>query len=117
MQWTVKNFGLDVATMSYIVVDYLRHLFPTWYSPLQKVLWIILIIVVVAHFPFYHYWSFKFCTTLPFVTSMLFMLTALLLEAISIQSVFAVLGLDCIGSSYFRFLVSFIFFIVMYDSA
>ncbi|KAK7279821.1 hypothetical protein RJT34_24879 [Clitoria ternatea] len=94
MRWPAKNAGLGVVAMSYIAVDYLHHLFPAWHSPLQKVLWIILAIAAVARVPFYRHWSSEFRAALPFVASMLFMLAALLFEAISVRSVSAVLGLD-----------------------
>ncbi|CAI8583170.1 unnamed protein product [Vicia faba] len=94
MPWPAKNAGLGVAAMSYIAVDYLRHLSPKWHSRLQPALWSILALAAVARVPSYRHWSVEFRSAIPFVASMLFMLAALLYEAVSVRSVTAVLGLD-----------------------
>lgn len=80
--------------MSYVAVDYLRHLSPTWHSRLQPALWTLLALAAVARVPSYRHWSAEFRAAIPFLASMLFMLAALLFEAISVRSVTAVLGLD-----------------------
>lgn len=94
MPWPAKNAGLGIAAMSYIAVDYLRHLSPTWHSRLQPVLWSLLALAAVVRVPSYRHWSAEFRSAIPFVASMLFMLSALLFEALSVRSVTAVLGLD-----------------------
>ncbi|KAK7270425.1 hypothetical protein RIF29_23547 [Crotalaria pallida] len=89
-----KNAGLGIAAMSYITVDYLRHLSPAWHSRLQPALWALLAIAAVSRVPSYRHWTAEFRSAIPFVASMLFMLVALLYEVISVRSVTAVLGLD-----------------------
>ncbi|KAL5560178.1 hypothetical protein UlMin_036389 [Ulmus minor] len=95
MRWPWgRSGGLGVAAMSYVAVDYLRHLSPAWHARLQPALWSVLAIAAIARVPFYKHWSSEFRSALPFVASMLFMLSALLYEALSVRSVTAVLGLD-----------------------
>ncbi|XP_061345170.1 protein PHLOEM UNLOADING MODULATOR [Gastrolobium bilobum] len=97
MRWPAqpaKNVGLGVAAMSYVAIDYLRHLSPAWHSRLQPVLWSLLALTAVARVPSYRHWSAEFRAVVPFVASMLFMLAALLFEALSVRFVTAVLGLD-----------------------
>lgn len=86
--------GLGIAAIAYVVIDYLRHLSPTWHELLQPALWAVLAIAVVIRIPFYKHWSLEMRAAIPFVLAMLFMLSALLVEAISVRSVTAVLGLD-----------------------
>ncbi|KAJ8762097.1 hypothetical protein K2173_007150 [Erythroxylum novogranatense] len=86
--------GLGVAAMSYVAVDYLRHLSPTWHQRLQPALWSILALIAISRVPFYRHWSSEFRAAIPFVASMLFMLACLLFEALSVRFVTAVLGLD-----------------------
>jgi hypothetical protein len=80
--------------MSYVAIDYLRHLSPTWHARLQPALWSMLALIAVIRVPFYKHWSSEFRAAIPFVASMLFMLSALLFEALSVRFVTAVLGLD-----------------------
>ncbi|KAG4397862.1 hypothetical protein GLYMA_10G224051v4 [Glycine max] len=80
--------------MSYIAVDYLRHLSPVWHSRLQPALWSLLALAAVVRVPSYRHWSAEFRSAIPFIASMFFMLAALLYEMISVRSVTAVLGLD-----------------------
>ncbi|CAM8947601.1 unnamed protein product [Rhodiola kirilowii] len=91
---TARSGGLGLAAMSYLTVDYLRHLSPIWHQRLQPALWLFLALIVVIRVPFYKHWSAELRSALPFLASMLFMLAALLFEAISVRSVTAVLGLD-----------------------
>ncbi|MED6181568.1 hypothetical protein PIB30_020488 [Stylosanthes scabra] len=91
---TTKNAGLGVAAISYIAIDYLRQVSPAWHSRLMPLLWIFLALAAVARVPYYRHWSEEFRSLIPFVASILFMLSALLYEAISVRSVTAVLGLD-----------------------
>ncbi|KAJ7974051.1 Sphingomyelin synthetase family protein [Quillaja saponaria] len=89
-----KIGGLGVAAISYVAVDYLRHLSPTWHARLQPTLWSILALIAVVRVPFYKHWTSEFRAAIPFVASMVFMLSALLFEALSVRFVTAVLGLD-----------------------
>ncbi|KAL1295447.1 uncharacterized protein LOC107618829 [Arachis ipaensis] len=91
---TTKNAGLGVAAISYIAIDYLRHVSPAWHSRLMPVLWIFLALAALARVPYYRHWSEEFRSLIPFVASIVFMLAALLYEAISVRSVTAVLGLQ-----------------------
>ncbi|XP_034674192.1 uncharacterized protein LOC117905378 [Vitis riparia] len=86
--------GLGVAAISYVAVDYLRYLAPAWHSWLMPALWSVLALVAVARVPFYKHWSMEFRSVLPFVASMIFMLSTCLFEVLSVRSVTAVLGLD-----------------------
>ncbi|KAJ1424985.1 Sphingomyelin synthase-like domain [Sesbania bispinosa] len=67
---------------------------PAWHSRLQPALWTLLALAAVARVPSYRHWSAEFRSAVPFIASMLFMLAALLFEALSVRSVTAVLGLD-----------------------
>lgn len=93
MRWRAPP-GLGVAAMSYVAIDYLRHVSPTWHARLQPALWSILALAAVIRVPFYKHWFSEFRAAIPFVASMLFMLSALLFEALSVRFVTAVLGLD-----------------------
>uniref|UniRef100_A0A2P2JLN7 Sphingomyelin synthase-like domain-containing protein n=1 Tax=Rhizophora mucronata TaxID=61149 RepID=A0A2P2JLN7_RHIMU len=86
--------GLGVAAISYVAVDYLRHLSPTWHERLQPALWSILAVIALSRVTSYRHWSAEFRAAVPFVASMLFMLACLLFEALSVRFVTAVLGLD-----------------------
>ncbi|OVA02463.1 Sphingomyelin synthase-like domain [Macleaya cordata] len=89
-----KIGGLGIAAISYIAVDYLRHVAPLWHDQLQPCLWGLLALAVVTRVPFYKHWSSEFRSAIPFIASMLFLLSTLLFEALSVRSVTAVLGLD-----------------------
>ncbi|KAJ4842562.1 hypothetical protein Tsubulata_008506 [Turnera subulata] len=91
MRW---RGGLGVAAMSYVAVDYLRHLSPEWHERLQPALWTVLALIAISRVPFYKHWASEFRAAIPFVASMLFMLSCLLFEALSVRFVSAVLGLD-----------------------
>ncbi|KAL6524950.1 hypothetical protein OROMI_030543 [Orobanche minor] len=90
----VGSVGLGIAAIAYVGVDYLRHISPAWHELLQPALWAALAIAAVIRVPFYKHWSLELRAAIPFILSMLFMLCALLFEAISVRSVTAVLGLD-----------------------
>ncbi|KAJ9146119.1 hypothetical protein P3X46_028426 [Hevea brasiliensis] len=86
--------GLGVAAMSYVAVDYLRHLSPTWHERLQPALWSVLALIAISRVPFYRHWSSEVRAAIPFVASMFFMLACLLFEALCVRFATAVLGLD-----------------------
>ena len=86
--------GLGIAAMSYILIDYLRHLSPAWHARLQPVLWTVLALIAITRVPYYRHWTAEFRAAIPFVGSMIFMLSALLFEALSVRFTTAVLGLD-----------------------
>ncbi|KAL0351609.1 UNVERIFIED_CONTAM: hypothetical protein Scaly_1549600 [Sesamum calycinum] len=86
--------GLGIVAIAYVGIDYLRHLSPAWHERLQPAVWAGLAIAVVIRVPFYKHWLLELRAAVPFVLSILFMLSALLFEAISVRSVTAVLGLD-----------------------
>ncbi|KAI4348090.1 hypothetical protein L6164_008852 [Bauhinia variegata] len=94
-QWkTARPGGLGLAAISYVAIDYLRHISPAWHSRLQPALWTLLALIAIVRVPFYRHWSSEFRAAIPFVASMVFMLSALLFEALSVRFVTAVLGLD-----------------------
>ncbi|EEF38034.1 protein PHLOEM UNLOADING MODULATOR [Ricinus communis] len=86
--------GLGVAAISYVAVDYLRNISPTWHERLQPALWSILALIAISRVPFYKHWSSEIRAAIPFVGSMLFMLSCLLFEALCVRFSTAVLGLD-----------------------
>ncbi|CAL1379190.1 unnamed protein product [Linum trigynum] len=86
--------GLGIAAISYVAVDYLRHISPTLHDRLQPVLWLLLIVIAFSRVPFYKHWVAEFRAVVPFVASVLFLLACLLFEALSVRSVTAALGLD-----------------------
>ncbi|XP_058212846.1 protein PHLOEM UNLOADING MODULATOR [Rhododendron vialii] len=90
----LRGGGLGIAAMAYVGVDYLRYLSPSLHERLQPALWTVLALVAVSRVPFYKHWSAELRSALPFVAAMLFMLSALLFEALSVRFVTAVLGLD-----------------------
>ncbi|KAK3043878.1 hypothetical protein RJ639_000577 [Escallonia herrerae] len=97
--WTAAIFkkrggGLGLVAVAYLGVDYLRHLSPSWHSRLQPALWAVLALIAVARVPFYRHWPAELRSAVVFVAAMLFMLSTLLFEALSVRSVTAVLGLD-----------------------
>ncbi|GMI77101.1 hypothetical protein like AT1G43580 [Hibiscus trionum] len=95
MRWpAVKTGGLGVTAVAYVVIDYLRILSPTWHERLQPFLWSLLALVAVTRVPFYRHWSAEFRAAIPFLASMIFMLSALLFEALNVRFVTAVMGLD-----------------------
>uniref|UniRef100_A0A1D1ZFP4 Phosphatidylcholine:ceramide cholinephosphotransferase 3 n=1 Tax=Anthurium amnicola TaxID=1678845 RepID=A0A1D1ZFP4_9ARAE len=87
------NFGLGIAAISYVCVDYLREVSPSWHGRLQPALWTALALASVARAPFYKHWSLELRAAIPFVASMVFMLAAFLCEMLSVRFVTAVLGL------------------------
>lgn len=88
------NCGLGLAALSYVGVDYLRHVSPRWHERLQPLLWAALALAAAARAPFYPHWPLEIRAAIPFLASMLFMLCAFLCEMISVRFVTAVLGLD-----------------------
>ncbi|KAJ8630584.1 hypothetical protein MRB53_023907 [Persea americana] len=94
-RWSaISRAGLGVAAISYVAVDYLRHVSPRWHARLQSYLWTALAVAAVFRAPFYRHWDLEMKSAIPFIASMLFMLCALLLEAFSVRFVTVVLGLD-----------------------
>ncbi|XP_062023930.1 protein PHLOEM UNLOADING MODULATOR [Rosa rugosa] len=89
-----RSGGLGIAAISYVAVDYLRHLSPTWHRRLMPALWTALALVSVSRVPFYKHWSSEFRSVKAFVASMLFMLLTLLVEAACVRFVTAVVGLE-----------------------
>ncbi|KAK6115070.1 hypothetical protein DH2020_007339 [Rehmannia glutinosa] len=88
------SVGLGIAAIAYVSIDYLRHFSPVWHERLQPALWAALAIAAVIRVPFYKHWSLEMRAAIPFIFSIIFMLSALLFEMISVRSVTAVLGLD-----------------------
>ncbi|WOL12722.1 hypothetical protein Cni_G21489 [Canna indica] len=93
------NEGLGLAAISYVAVDYLRYVSPSWHRRLQPALWVLLALAVALRAPFYRRWSLELRAAIPFIASLVFMLAALLCEALSVRFVTAILGLDWHSSS------------------
>lgn len=96
MPWSaaVGGGGLGVAAITYVVVDYLRNVSSTWHERLQPVLWSLLALIAVTRVPFYRHWTAELRSALPFVGSIVFLLSAFLFETLSVRSVTAILGHD-----------------------
>ncbi|WCJ43352.1 Protein PHLOEM UNLOADING MODULATOR [Euphorbia peplus] len=86
--------GVGLAAISYVAVDYLRHISPIWHERLQPALWSVLALIAISRIPFYKHWSSELRAAFPFFASMFFMLSCLLFEALCVRSSTAVLGLD-----------------------
>ncbi|CAM0871814.1 unnamed protein product [Alopecurus aequalis] len=86
--------GLSLAAAAYVGVDYLSHLSPSLDERLQPALWTTLALVVAARAPFYSRWDAEIRAAPRFLAAMIFMLAALLCEAISVRFVSTVLGLQ-----------------------
>lgn len=86
--------GLGIAAVAYVGIDYARHLSPEWHEHLQPALWAALAIAAVIRAVFYKHWSLELRAAIPFILSIVFLLSALLFEMISVRSTTAVLGLD-----------------------
>ncbi|KAL8166161.1 hypothetical protein V2J09_007660 [Rumex salicifolius] len=86
--------GLGVAAVTYLAVDYLREISPSWHARLQPLLWLLLTLVALSRVPSYKHWSAEFRSAIPFVLSVVFLLCTLLFEALSVRFVTAVLGLE-----------------------
>ncbi|CAL9770102.1 unnamed protein product [Musa acuminata subsp. burmannicoides] len=93
------NEGLGLAAISYVAVDYLRYVSPSWHGRLQPALWAVLALAAACRAPFYRHWPLELRAAIPFLASLVFMLSALLCEALSVRFVTAVLGLDWHTSS------------------
>ncbi|KAK8944627.1 hypothetical protein KSP39_PZI007682 [Platanthera zijinensis] len=89
-----ENAALGLVAISYVSIDYLRYLSPFWHGRLQPALWIALAVAAISRVPFYRHWAEELRAAIPFLASILFMLSALLYEALSVRFVTAVLGLD-----------------------
>ncbi|CDY14952.1 hypothetical protein Bca4012_097498 [Brassica carinata] len=88
----MSGAGLGIAAISYVVVDYMRYVSPSAHSRLQPVLWSVLVLAVVTRVPFYRHWPKELRAAIPFLASIVFLLGALLFEALCVRSVTAVLG-------------------------
>ncbi|XP_020595024.1 uncharacterized protein LOC110035125 [Phalaenopsis equestris] len=86
--------GLGLAAISYVSIDYLRYLSPSWHQRLQPALWIVLALAAFSRVPFYRNWTVELRAAIPFIASIIVMLSAFLFEALSVRFSTAVLGLD-----------------------
>ncbi|KAI3887256.1 hypothetical protein MKX03_023466 [Papaver bracteatum] len=90
----IRIGGLGIAAISYIAIDYLRHVSPIWHERLQPCLWGVLALAIVSRVPFYRHWSSELRSAIPFIASLVFLLSTLLFEVLTVRFVTAVLGLD-----------------------
>jgi len=86
--------GLGLAAAAYVGVDYLRHLSPAWHGRLRPALWAALALATAARAPFYRRWDAELRAAPRFLAALVFMLAALLCEAISVRFINTVLGLQ-----------------------
>ncbi|KAJ1279444.1 hypothetical protein BS78_04G157100 [Paspalum vaginatum] len=90
----VATGGLALAAAAYVGVDYLRHLSPAWHERLRPALWAALALATAARAPFYRRWDAELRAAPRFLASLVFMLAALLCEAIAVRFINTVLGLQ-----------------------
>ena len=86
--------GLSLVVAAYVGVDCLSHQYPSLHGRLQPVLWATLALATAARAPFYSRWESEIRAAPRFLAAMIFMLVALLCEAISVRFVSTVLGLQ-----------------------
>ncbi|XP_002984615.2 uncharacterized protein LOC9644978 [Selaginella moellendorffii] len=90
---------LGLAAVAYILVDYLRVVAPGLHDALRPILWGSLALGAASRAPWYPHWPAEIRSALLFVACLVFMLSCLVVEAISVQFVTSVLGLDWHGSA------------------
>lgn len=83
-----------MAAVAYVGVDYLREVAPTLHQVLQPCLWAFFAIAAAVRAPSYEYWTRELRSIGIFLASLLFMLGSLCVEAMAVQYVTTVLGLD-----------------------
>ncbi|KAL9245083.1 hypothetical protein vseg_018777 [Gypsophila vaccaria] len=88
------GWGLGAAAIAYIAIDYTRETSPTLHSYLQPLLYSLLSLLALSRIPFYPHWSSEFRSAFAFLLSVVFLLSALLFEMLSVRFVTSVLGLD-----------------------
>ncbi|CAK9196290.1 unnamed protein product [Sphagnum troendelagicum] len=86
--------ALGVAALCYVGVDYLREVAPELHAFLRPCLWGFFAVAAAARAPFYEYWNRELRSVGLFLGSLVFMLSALCIEALAVQYVTTVLGLD-----------------------
>lgn len=86
--------ALGVAAVAYVGVDYLREVAPGLHQVLQPCLWIFFAVAAAIRAPHYEYWSRELRSIGIFIGSLVFMLSCLCVEAMAVQYVTTVLGLD-----------------------
>ncbi|KAG0613952.1 hypothetical protein M758_6G140300 [Ceratodon purpureus] len=85
---------LGVVAVVYIGIDYLREVDSDLHKVLRPLLSGVLAVVAIARAPYYDYWTQELSSIGIFIKSLLFMLSCLCIEAIMMQYVTVVLGLD-----------------------
>ncbi|KAF3791615.1 hypothetical protein EJ110_NYTH14086 [Nymphaea thermarum] len=65
------GYGLGLAAIAYVTVDYLREVSPSLHSTLQPLLWGALALAAVVRVPFYRHWDAELRAAIPFVASLL----------------------------------------------
>jgi hypothetical protein len=86
--------ALGVAAVAYVGVDYLREVAPELHKVLRPLLWGFFAVAAAVRAPYYEYWQREFRAVGLFLGSLVFMLCALCVEALAVQYVTTVLGLD-----------------------
>lgn len=94
MKMTSYPNALGVAAMAYVGVDYLRELAPGLHEVLQPLLWGFFAAAATVRAPHYDYWTEEVRSIRIFLASLVFMLACLCVEAMAVQYVTTVLGLD-----------------------
>jgi hypothetical protein len=86
--------ALGLAAACYISVDYLAQIAPTVHEVLRPLLWGFFAIAAAARAPYYGHWHLELQYVGLFLGSLVFMLSALCVEALAVHFITAVLGLD-----------------------
>lgn len=86
--------AVGVAAVAYVGVDYLREVAPGLHQVLQPCLWCFFAAAAAIRAPYYEYWTRELRSIGIFLGSLIFMISCLCIEAMAVQYVTTVLGLD-----------------------
>ena len=86
--------ALGMIAMAYIGIDFLKEIVPELHNILRPLLWGIFAIAIMVRGWYYEYWTKELQSSRIFIGSLIFMLSCLCIEAIALQYVTTVLGLD-----------------------
>ena len=86
--------ALGMIAMAYIGIDYLKEIVLELHNILRPLLWGIFAIAIIVRGWHYEYWTKELQSSRIFIGSLIFMLSCLCIEAIALQYVTIVLGLD-----------------------
>lgn len=86
--------ALAVAATTYVGIDYLKEVVPRLHEVLQPLMWGFFAVAAIMRAPNYEYWIQEVRSIGIFVGSLVFMLSSLCIEAMAVQYVTIVMGLN-----------------------